>query len=149
MSAICLKPGSTYAVSSDRKVVCSKVTPKDVLKIIVEPFCDSCAPCAHATQVTLKDGRVGMLSDAYPIRSVISEVASEKINPNGKIYFQEKYKRKQAKYDAKDPAERDKWGQAELLEHFKDYNTPRPKWGWEVKTAEEVLSKMSWESPGA
>lgn len=147
MTTVVLRPGSFVFPKSTAQQSYSSVTPGDVAEVVVEPNCDDCGPCSHATQVRLNDGRVGLLSVGYDILPVITEVAKKKINPDGKVFFYESKRKEQAKYKKVYLEGVYKWDVEEMLRHFEYCRKPRPKSGWDIKTAEQVLSGMSWSQP--
>lgn len=120
---------------------------EDITKVVVEPWCwDSLCglPCQHDVQITLKDGRVGFLTNGRSTLWLVTRVAKEIINPNGEMYFQEETKEGIDYYDRLYGEPTPDFLADGVIKHFteKCQNLQEP-------SAEEVSNSIAWEPSAA
>lgn len=122
---------------------------EDVSEVIIEDTCKWIYPCQHETKITLHDGRVGFLLHAPRIYWLISELAQEKINPNGECTFPEGTWGHHEHNTTCSEALKTVFFADKVLEHFARYSEMRPEFNWPKQSAEMVLNGIVWHSSAA
>ena len=90
----------------------------DVKYVEIRPFCAESWPCGHRSQVILIDGSTASLGNSFNICAVVSKLADDKINPEGR------------------------WKASDVRGHFSQYSSSAPEMGHEIQTAEVVLNRI-------
>lgn len=117
--------GSKSLEAPQNKMNLFYLTLDDVEKIVIDDFCEESIPCEHDFTVFLKDGRQASGSCGKKICSIVSKIASEKINPSKTWINLDKWI---------NPGKR-RWDSNAIKRHFNAYQN-------EAKSAEAVLNKM-------